>query len=98
MELVFGRKPKDEFCERIARLTEEAKKNTQWRKQYMDWERQRTYDFEAGEQKKAEETATNMLRKKYPPSEISELTGLSKEKVLELQKQLTVENSSESLA
>ena len=24
------------------------KKNTQWRMQYMEWERQRTYDYEAG--------------------------------------------------
>ena len=61
MELVLGRKPKDKFCERIVQLTEEAKKNTQWRKQYMDWERQRTYDFEAGEQKKAEEAARSFF-------------------------------------
>ncbi len=44
-----------------------------------------------GEQKKAEETATKMLRKEYPASDISELTGLTLEKVLELQKSITVE-------
>lgn len=67
MELVIGRKPKDKFCERLARLTEEAKKNTQWRKQYMEWERQRTYDYESGKeagiaegvQQKAKEDARN---------------------------------------
>ncbi len=50
MELVIGKKPKDKFCERLALLTEEAKKNTQWRKQYMEWERQRTYDYENGKE------------------------------------------------
>ncbi len=50
MELVFGREPSDKFTERLAQLTEEAKHNTQWKKQYMDWERQRTYDFESGKE------------------------------------------------
>ena len=39
---------------------------------------------------KAIETAINMLKKEYPISEISELTNLTTEKVLELQEQLTV--------
>lgn len=50
MELVIGRKPVDKFCEHLAQLTEEAKKNTQWRKQYMEWERQRKYDYEDGKE------------------------------------------------
>ena len=39
---------------------------------------------------KAIETAINMLKKEYPISEISELTNLTTEKVLELQEQFTV--------
>lgn len=42
--------------------------------------------FESGMEQKAVETATNMLRKNYPLSDISEITGLSFEQVLELQK------------
>lgn len=61
MGLVFGREPSDKFTERLAQLTEEAKHNTQWKRQYMEWERQRTYDFEngkeAGMQQKAVEAA-----------------------------------------
>ena len=96
MELVFGRKPRDKFCKRIARLTEEAKKNTQWRKQYMDWERQRTYDFEAGKeagkQKKAEEAAINLLRMdKLSLEEIAQAQGLTLEKVQELKEKLNRE-------
>ena len=41
-----------------------------------------------GRSEKAVEDATNMLKKKYPTSDISEITGLSLEQVLELQKQI----------
>ena len=43
-----------------------------------------------GEQQKAVETATNMLRKEYPVTEISEMTGLPQDQILELQKKITV--------
>ena len=90
MQLVLGQKASDNFTRPIEELTEEAKHNTQWRRQYMEWERQRTYDFENGKEAKAIETATNMLKKKYPPNDISEITGLTLEKVLELQKSTPV--------
>ena len=44
-----------------------------------------------GRQEQALETAANMLRKKYPVTEISELTGLPQEQILELQKKITVQ-------
>ena len=40
--------------------------------------------------RKAEEVATNMLKKKYPTSDIVEMTGLPMDKVLELQKDILV--------
>ena len=43
-----------------------------------------------GQQQKAIEDAKNMLKKNYPTSDISEITGLTLEKVLELQKQISV--------
>ena len=39
---------------------------------------------------KAEEIATKMLSKEYPTTEISEMTGLTLEQILELQKKITV--------
>ena len=42
--------------------------------------------LEKGVQQQAEETAVKMLSKKFPVSEIVELTGLSLEQVLKLQK------------
>ena len=41
-----------------------------------------------GAMQKAVETATIMIKKKYPASDISEMTGLSLEQILELQKEL----------
>lgn len=60
----------------------------------MTVERLERYAFknglEQGAQQKAVETATNMLKKNYPTSDISEITGIPLDKVLELQKQITV--------
>ncbi len=44
-----------------------------------------------GLHQKAQETAINMLKKNYPATDISEVTGLSLEKVLELQKTVLVQ-------
>ena len=94
LELVFGRKPSDKFTERLAQLTEEAKYNTQWKRQYMEWERQRTYDFENGKevglQEKAIEIAKTMLSDELSPDKVSLYSGLPLEQVLELQKQIPV--------
>ena len=46
--------------------------------------------LQQGEEKKAIETATNMLKKKYPVTDISEITGLTLDEIQELQKQITV--------
>lgn len=58
--------------------------------QFMTWERQRAYDFEAGAQQKAVETAENMMKKNYPVDDICEITGLSLEQVLEIKEKITV--------
>ncbi len=57
----------------------------------MEWERQRTYDFENGKEAKAIEAAINLLKmNKLSPDEIAQAQGLPLEKVLELQQQLLV--------
>ncbi len=50
LRVVVGQKASDSFSKKIVQLTEEAKHNTQWKRQYMEWERQRTYDFENGKE------------------------------------------------
>ena len=44
--------------------------------------------FKEGAHQKAVETAINMLKKENPLKDISEITGLSPEKVLDLQKEI----------
>ena len=78
LQLVINNKGTDSFTKQIEKLAEEAKSNLQWKRQYMEWERQRVYDFEAGREKglaqgleqglaegisqKAIESATNLLK------------------------------------
>lgn len=92
LELVVGKKPSDKFCEHLAQLTEEAKKNTQWRKQYMEWERQRKYDYEDGKeagiaegiQQKAVEAAITAIKKyKATPEDAAKDMNAPLELVLE---------------
>ena len=91
MQVVLGKKPSDNFTRRIEELTEEAKHNTQWRKQFMDFQHYMSQSFREGEQKKAIEAAINLLKmNKLTPDEIAQAQGLPLEKVLELQEQLLV--------
>ena len=93
LQLVLGQKASDNFTKRIEELTEEAKHNTQWRQQYMEWERQRIYDFENGKEAKAIEAAINLLKMRLGTVEqIAKAQGLPLEKVLELQKEITVKD------
>ena len=99
LKVVVGQKASDSFSRKIEELTQDAKHNTQWRHQYMEWERQRTYDFEAGKEAgivagkeaKAQEAAIALLRENIPPETISKCVNLPLEKVLELQKSILVE-------
>ena len=88
LRMVTGGKASNKFTGQVEKLLGDAKRNAQWRKQFMDLEREKTYAFDRGKEQKAVEDATNMLKKNYPTSDISEITGLPLEQVLELQKEL----------
>ena len=65
----------------------------------MEWERQRTYDYENGKeagivegaQQKAVESAMKMLSDQLSPDKVSLYSGLPLEQVLELQKKIPVQ-------
>jgi predicted transposase/invertase (TIGR01784 family) len=97
LQLVINKKGTDSFTKQIEKLAEEAKSNLQWKRQYMEWERQRVYDFEAGREKgleqgasqKAIEDASNLLKMNLAtPEQIAQAISLPVERVLELQKEL----------
>ena len=82
----------DELSKRLSRLVEKCKENEKFRSDYLavnlhDYDI-RYEALQEGAQQKAVETATNMLIKKYPTSDICEITGLPLEKVLELKEQV----------
>lgn len=55
-----------DFSDKISRLVDDAKHNTQWRKQFMDLEIEKKYAFQEGEKKgkleKAIEAAIILIR------------------------------------
>ncbi len=85
-----SKKQKDSFTEKLLKLVEEAKINSQWRKQFMEWEREMAMKFREGKREAKREDAIALLKKKIPAETIAECIGFPLEEVLELQKQITV--------
>lgn len=90
LKLVTSNKSTGKFANKISKLVEDAKHNTQWRKQFMEWERQMAYKFregvkqgfnegfKEGQLKQAQETAIKLLKIPHITKEdISQATGLS---------------------
>lgn len=99
LKVVIGQKASDKFSKRIEQLTEAAKHNSQWKRQYMEWERQRTYDFEngkeAGIKAKAVEDAIELLKENISPEIIAKCVKLPLEKVIELKSQFAIEGQTQ---
>ncbi len=89
LRMVTGGKASNKFTGQVENLLEDAKRNAQWRKQYMEWEREKTYIREDAMEQKAVEAARNFLAMNVlTPEQIAQGTGLPLEQVLELQKEL----------
>ncbi len=84
LKVVLGQKASDNFSKRIEKLTEEAKHNTQWRRQYMEWERQRVYDYEDGKAAKAKEAAKNFYKNGVTVEIIAKSLEMSPEEILKI--------------
>ena len=93
-EFLISNRAKTKYTTSLSNYVEDARHNTQWRLQYMTWERQRTYDYdegkEAGIREKAIEDAVNFLKKEIPAETIAECVGLPLEEVMELKEKITV--------
>ena len=89
----------DSFTKRLKDFVLKARQNEKFKREYLamnlhDRDMMKIGEREGiakGAQAKAIETARNMLKKNYPASDIVEITGLSLEQVLELQKELAAE-------
>ena len=86
----------DSFTEKVTKLVEEAKLNTQWRKQFMEWEREMAIKFREGKAEgiaegkaegellKAVEAAVLLVKKyKASPETAASDVGAPLDKVLE---------------
>ena len=81
-DFLISNKAASKYTSTLDGYVKDAKRNMQWRMQYMTWERQRAYDFDAGKEagiaegqlKKAIEDAKSLLADgKYTAEEISTL-------------------------
>ena len=85
LKLVGSNEHTSDFTDRVSKLVEDAKHNTQWRKQFMDLEIEKTYSFRAGisegQQQKALENARTMIADKLPLDKVALYSGLSLEEV-----------------
>ena len=99
LQLVTSNESTSAFADKIVKLVEDAKRNTQWRKQFMDFKHYMSQSFREGKeaglqegaQNKAVEAAINLLKMNVlTPEQIAQAQGLSLEKVLELQKSIPV--------
>ena len=99
-EFLISKKASDEFTSNLSAYINDARHNTEWRMQYMTWERQRYYDMEAGYEKghaagaeeNARENARNLLKKStLSPEMIAECCSLPLEEVLALKEELSHE-------
>lgn len=91
--MVIQNKSESTFTDKILNLVTDAKKNLQWKRQYMDLEREKLYAYddglEAGAKRKALEAAKNLLKMNIGTVEqIAEAEGLSIEEVKSLKESL----------
>ncbi len=88
LKMVSNNKSSNAFTDKVKKLVDNAKRNTQWRKQFMDWEREKTYSFnrgvEQGAQQKAVEAALVAVKEfGATPETAAEKMGAPLDKVLE---------------
>ena len=97
MRLVSGNESSNAFTDRVAHLTEDAKRNSEYRRQYMEWERQKAYEFRRGKEEGKEEAkleaARNLFTNGVSIELISKSLGMTIEQIKELVTEEVLENA-----
>ncbi len=82
-EFLVSNRAANDFTNDLKDYVIDAKHNMQWRAQYMEWARQRVYDFNAGKEAKAIEAAVTIVKKyNIKPEQAAKDIGVPLEKVL----------------
>ena len=91
LEYINTKIPTDDFTSRVNNIVEESKANEKFRNRYLAMNLHdrdiKVLAFKEGEQKKALETAKNLLAKNISVEVVAECTGLAVEEVAKLLKQ-----------
>ena len=88
-EFLISNKSSDSFTSDLGTYVDDAKHNTQWRMQYMTWERWQAYARDEGIQENKIANAKNLLRMNIlTPEQISQAVSLPLEQVLALKGEL----------
>ena len=83
----------DSFTEKILKLVEEAKINSQWRKQFMEWEREMAIRFREGERQARIEDARNLFANGVSIEIIAKSLNMTVEEVTEITKSVVPVNA-----
>ena len=89
-KFLISNKAANQYTSELDSYVKDAKQNMQWRIQFMNYERQRTYDIDYGREQQAIEASINLLKEKIDPKIIAKCEKLPLKKVLELQEQIAV--------
>ena len=93
-DFLISNKAASKYTSELDAYVKDAKQNMQWRVQFMNWERQRTYDIDYGKQQGIQEKAVDatieLLKENIAPEIIAKCEKLPLEKVLELKNEITV--------
>ena len=96
LKLVISNKSTDSFGDKVSKLVEDAKHNIQWRRQYMEWERQMAYKYREGKKAgilegsrlKTIEDAKSFYSNGVSIELIAKSLGMTQEEVLEITKDI----------
>ena len=90
--MVTGGKASNKFTGQVENLLEDAKRNTQWRKQYMEWEREKTYIREDAMEQKAVEDARSFYANGVSIDIIAKSLNMTQDQVKEIVSEPTPAN------
>ena len=86
LKLIISNVSTNEFSHRILKLVDEAKHNIQWKRQYMDFAREKTYAFEDGMETARLEDIKNFFMNGASVELIAKSMKMSVEEILEITK------------
>lgn len=93
LKLVIGDRSTSDFSKKISELVENAKHNTQWRKQFMDLEIEKKYAFRRGEQQQAIKDARSFYANGVSIELIAKSLDMNTDQVTEIVKDVVAETA-----